>query len=134
MDIVIGKRNWYNRYKYKGVEKMKNRVSEIPFTLEEVRELMRQEKSKRGLWLGIAIGVVLALVGVVIWVARKKEKDLEEHYEYFDDDYDELDEDYDEFDDSIYDENDDEKVEYVKINDFMNYEEDEKTEKEEVEE
>ena len=104
---------------------MKTRWKEFPLTVEEVRELMRKDDHKKGTWIAIAIGVVAILVAVVIWIAKKREKDLEEHYEYFDDDFDELDENYEEFDESIY-EDDDDNIEYVKIKDFMNYAEDEK--------
>lgn len=110
----------------KGAETMKTRWKEFPLTVEEVRELMRKDDRKKGTWIAVAIGVVAVLVAIVIWIAKKREKDLEEHYEYFDDDFDELDENYEEFDESIY-EDDDDDIEYVKIKDFMNYAEDEKT-------
>lgn len=110
----------------KGAETMKIRWKEFPLTVEEVRELMRKDDRKKGAWIAVAIGVVAVLVAIVIWIAKKREKDLEEHYEYFDDDFDELDENYEEFDESIY-EDDDDDIEYVKIKDFMNYAEDEKT-------
>ena len=110
----------------KGAETMKTRWKEFPLTVEEVRELMRKDDRKKGAWIAVAIGVVAVLVAIVIWIAKKREKDLEEHYEYFDDDFDELDENYEEFDESIY-EDDDDDIEYVKIKDFMNYAEDEKT-------
>ena len=110
----------------KGAETMKTRWKEFPLTVEEVRELMRKDDRKKGAWIAVAIGVVAVLVAIVIWIAKKREKDLEEHYEYVDDDFDELDENYEEFDESIY-EDDDDDIEYVKIKDFMNYAEDEKT-------
>ncbi len=112
---------------------MQTRIKEFPLTLEEVRDLMKKESSKKAVWITIAVSVILILVGVIIWLAKKSCKDIEEHYEYFDDDYDEA-EDYDEydgFDDDIYD---DEEVEYVKIKDFMNYSEDEKNVEEPSEE
>ena len=105
---------------------MKTKWKEFPLTVEEVRELMRKDDRKKGAWIAVAIGVVAVLVAIVIWIAKKREKDLEEHYEYFDDDFDELDENYEEFDESIYEDEDDD-IEYVKIKDFMNYAEDEKT-------
>ena len=110
----------------KGAETMKTRWKEFPLTVEEVRELMRKDDRKKGAWIAVAIGVVAVLVAIVIWIAKKREKDLEEHYEYFDDDFDELDENYEEFDESIY-EDDDDDIEYVKIKEIMNYDEDEKT-------
>lgn len=104
----------------KGVDGMKERFSDFPLTVEEIRRIMKKEESKRATWFAIGVSVVLVLVGLVIWIAKKREKDLEEHYEYFDDDFDELDDDLDDFDDSIYDDSDDdEQVEYVKIKDFM---------------
>ena len=104
----------------KGVEKMKDRFRDFPLTVEEVRKLMKKEEAKRATWFAIGVGIITILVALIIWVAKRREKDLEEHYEYFDDDFDELDEDFDDFDESIYDDEDEEKVEYVQINDFMN--------------
>lgn len=101
---------------------MKNRMKDFPLTLEEVRMLMRKEESKKCAWFVIGTSVIAVLIALIIWVAKKREKDLEEHYEYFDDDFDELDENFDEFDESIYDD-EEEQIEYVKIKDFMNDEE-----------
>jgi hypothetical protein len=100
-------------------------MKEFPLTLEEVRDLIKKENSKKAIWITLAVSVILILVAVVIWLAKKSCKDIEEHYEYFDDDYDETDDydEYDGFDEDIYE---DEEVEYVKIKDFMNYSEDEK--------
>ena len=99
---------------------MKDRFRDFPLTVEEVRRLMKKEDAKRATWLAVGVSVVAILVGLVIWIAKRREKDLEEHYEYFDEDFEELDEDLETFDDSIYDEADEEeKVEYVQINDFM---------------
>ena len=111
---------------------MKNRMKDFPLTLEEVRMLMKKEESKKCAWFVIGTSVIAILIALIIWVAKKREKDLEEHYEYFDDDFDELDENFDDFDESIYD--DEEQVEYVKIKDFMNDEEAVTEEVEEVEE
>ena len=85
---------------------------------------MRQEKAKKGMLFGIVIGVVLALVAVVLWVANRKSRDLEEHYEYFDEDLE--DEVFDNFDEDIYDDESasSEGVGYVKIKDFMDYTDD----------
>ena len=88
---------------------------------------MKKDERKKGTGIAIAIGVVAILVAIVVWVAKRREKDLEEHYEYFDDDFDELDENYEEFDESIY-EDDEDDIEYVKIKDFMSYAEDESDE------
>lgn len=97
------------------------KMKEFPLTLEEVRSMIKKEETKKYTILTVSIVVVTILVGLIIWVAKRREKDLEEHYEYFDDDFDDLDENFDDLDDSIYeDENEeDEKVEYVTINDFM---------------
>ncbi|MDF2595823.1 MAG: hypothetical protein K0R69_2164 [Clostridia bacterium] len=104
---------------------MKTRIKEFPLTLEEVKDLMKKENSKKIIWISLAIGVIIGLVGVIIWLAKKSCKDIEEHYEYFDDEYDESEDydEYDDFDEEIYEDDD---VEYVKIKDFMNYSEDEK--------
>lgn len=112
---------------------MKTRIKEFPLTLEEVKNLMKKENSKKVIWISLAIGVIIALVGVIIWLAKKSCKDIEEHYEYFDDEYDESEEydEYDDFDEEIYEDDD---VEYVKIKDFMNYSEDEKMPEEKLEE
>ena len=114
---------------------MRRTMRDFPITMEEVRDLMKKEQAKRCGLIVAAVGVVAILVGMIIWIGKKREKDLEEHYEYFDDDFDEIDEDYDSFDDSIYEdeEEDEEQSEYVKINDFINDEEATSTEKEDTE-
>lgn len=109
---------------------MKDRFRDFPLTVEEVRRMMKKEDAKRATWIAVGITVVTILVGLIIWIAKKREKDLKEHYEYFDEDFDELDEDFDQFDESIYDDEDEEQIEYVKINDFMNDEETESADKE----
>ncbi|MBP3886663.1 MAG: hypothetical protein J6F30_03255 [Cellulosilyticum sp.] len=107
---------------------MKDRFRDFPLTVEEVRKMMKREDAKRATWFAVGVGVITILVALVIWVAKRREKDLEEHYEYFDEDFDELDEDFDDFDESIYDDEDEEKIEYVQINDFMNNDAEEKAE------
>lgn len=107
---------------------MKDRFRDFPLTVEEVRKMMKREDAKRATWFAVGVGVITILVALVIWVAKRREKDLEEHYEYFDEDFDELDEDFDDFDESIYDDEDEEKIEYVQINDFMNNDVEEKAE------
>lgn len=105
---------------------MRNRIKDFPLTVEEVRALMKKEDSKKCVWFAMGVGVIVILIALVIWIAKKREKDLEEHYEYFDDDFNELDENFDEFDESIYDvedDDDEEQIEYVKIKDFINDEE-----------
>lgn len=101
---------------------MKSRMKDFTLTVEEVRALMRKEESKRCAWFVIGTSVIAILIALIVWVAKKREKDLEEHYEYFDDDFDALDENFDELDESIYDDEDDEQIEYVKIKDFINEE------------
>lgn len=107
---------------------MKDRFRDFPLTVEEVRKMMKRKDSKRATWFAVGVGVITILVAVVIWVAKRREKDLEEHYEYFDEDFDELDKDFDDFDESIYDDEDEEKIEYVQINDFINNDAEEKAE------
>ena len=80
----------------------------------------------------IGVSAIAALIGLIIWIAKKREKDLDDECEYIDDDFEELDDEFEDFDESIYDDEDDEQVEYVKINDFMK-EEDELEAKEEEE-
>lgn len=102
-------------------------MRDFPVTMDEVKALMKKEENKRYSLIIAAVGVIALLVGLILWIAKKREKDLEEHYEYFDDDFDELDENYEDFDESIYDDDDDseEQIEYVKIKDFINEEDDE---------
>lgn len=107
---------------------MKDRFRDFPLTVEEVRRLMKKEDAKRATWMAVGVGVITILIALIIWVAKRREKDLEEHYEYFDEDFDELDEDFEDFDDSIYDDEDEEEIEYVQINDFMNNDSEEEVE------
>lgn len=104
---------------------MKDKFRELP-CVDDVRRMIKDEmrhftkkdieKKDKKKWCILGVGVIVALVGVIIWVAKRRDKDLEEHYEYFDD----LDgDDYDEFDDSIYDSDEEDTIEYVKINDFI---------------
>lgn len=113
---------------------MRDRFRDFPLTVEELRCMMKKEEAKKAKWIAIGVGVVAALIGLVIWIVKKREKDLDDECEYIDDDFDELDDDYEEFDESIYDDDTDEQVEYVKINDFMKDEEVEEEETEKKEE
>lgn len=70
----------------------------------------KKDKSNKGLWLGIILTVVTALVGVVLWLKSRNDEYIEEYYEYFDDDLE------DELEDDLYGEDDD--VEYVAIKNF----------------
>lgn len=121
---------------------MKDKFRELPsmdeikrYINDEVRHITKKEKDlecckkNEKKWCLIGIGVIVALIGVIIWIAKKRDKDLEEHYEYFDD----LDDDdYDEFEDFESDDDDDDSIEYVKINDFMPEEDVEEVKIEEV--
>lgn len=83
--------------------------------VKEVRKLMcygkRKDRSNRGIWFGIALAVVAALVGLVLWLKSRNDEYIEEYYEYFDDDLE------DELEDDLYGDEDDD-VEYVAIKDF----------------
>ena len=104
---------------------MRRSFRDLPVTIDDVKDLMKKEEAKRCSIIIAAVGIVAILVGLVIWIGKKRENDLEEHYEYFDDDFDELDDNFNGFDDSIYDdEEDEEQIEYVKIKDFINEEDD----------
>ena len=70
----------------------------------------KKDKSNKGLWLGIILAVVAALVGVVLWLKSRNDEYIEEYYEYFDDDLE------DELEDDLYGEDDD--VEYVATKNF----------------
>ena len=87
--------------------KLKKRV-------KEVKKLMcygRKDKSNKGLWLGITLAVVAALVGIVLWLKSRNDEYIEEYYEYFDDDLE------DDLEEDLYGEEDDD-VEYVAIKNF----------------
>jgi len=114
---------------------MREKFRDFPLTVEEVRRLMKEEKAKRATWVAVGIVVISILVGIIIWLAKKKDKDLDEHYEYIDDDFDEYDDDYEDFDDSIYDEEaEDEKETKEKVKEETNEEvSSEETDKEHTE-
>lgn len=102
---------------------MKARIKDFPLTVEEIRQLMKKEESKKWTWVAVGVGVITVLTALIVWVAKRREKDFEEHYEYFEDEFEDLDENFDEFDESIYDDEDEEKIEYVKLKDFISDEE-----------
>ena len=84
----------------------------------------RKDRSNRGIWFGIALAVVAALVGLVLWLKSRNDEYIEEYYEYFDDDLE------DELEDDLYGDEDDD-VEYVAIKDFDKEDEEESNEVEE---
>lgn len=83
----------------------------------------KTQKSNKGLWIGIGIAVVAALVGLILWIKSKNDEDIEEYYEYFDDELE------DELEDDLYGEDDLDDVEYFQI---KNFDEDEEENDEEA--
>ena len=53
---------------------MQTRFKEFPLTLEEVRDWMRKEDSKKAVWITIGVSVILVLVAVIIWLAKRVAK------------------------------------------------------------
>ena len=95
--------------------------------VKEVKKRMccrKKDKSNRGLWFGIIVAVVTALVGIVLWLKSRNDEYIEEYYEYFDDDLEE------ELEDDLYGKDDD--VEYVAIKNFDEEDEEETAEETEV--
>ncbi len=72
--------------------------------------MSRRDKSNKGLWIGIGIAIVAALVGLVLWLKSKNDEYIEEYYEYFDDDLTDDEED-------LYNEDEDD-IAYVEIKHF----------------
>ncbi|MEG0352247.1 MAG: hypothetical protein RR586_03195 [Cellulosilyticaceae bacterium] len=92
---------------------------ELNQAIKEVKKRMAKynepEKSNKGLLIGLGIVVITVLVGLVLWLRSKNDEDIEEYYEYFDDEMEE------ELDDSdLYgtDEDSSDDVEYVQIKSF----------------
>lgn len=84
--------------------------------LEEVKAGMgfnqkQKQSSNKGLWIGLAVGVIATLVGLVLWLRSKNNEDIEEYYEYFDDEIE------DALEEDLYGEEEDD-VEYVQIKNF----------------
>lgn len=115
---------------------MRERFRDFPLTIEEVKCMMKKEEAKKAKWAIIGVSVIAVLIGLIVWLAKKREKDLDNEYEYIDDDFEELDDELEDFDESIYedDEDDDKQVEYVKINDFMKEEDEAEAKEEETKE
>ncbi len=112
---------------------MKNCRNRISMSIQEAKDLLNiqsERERRRNLWIGIGIAVLVILVALIIWLAKKNAKDIEEHYEYFDD-YDDY-EGYDDIED--FDEGQNGEVEYVKIKTYDGNDDTKKnTEEDEVE-
>ncbi|MGL4736325.1 MAG: hypothetical protein ACRCW2_02610 [Cellulosilyticaceae bacterium] len=93
--------------------------------IKEVKHMYgkKNQKSNTGLWIGIGIAVIAALVGLILWIKSKNDEDIEEYYEYFDDELE------DELEDDLYGEDDLDDVEYFQI---KNFDEDEAEDDEEA--
>lgn len=95
---------------------------EFDKAIKEVKKRMYQykepQKSNKGLMIGLGLAVIAALVGVVLWIRSKNDEDIEEYYEYFDDEMEEELEDEDLYGIEELEDEEDEEVEYVKIKNF----------------
>lgn len=101
---------------------------ELDKAIKEVKKRMARynepQRSNKGLMIGLGLAVIAALVGLVLWIRSKNDEDIEEYYEYFDDEMEE------EFDEDLYGNEDledlqaldgvdeDNDVEYVEIKHF----------------
>ncbi len=88
---------------------------EMDKIVQEVKErlgVQQQQKCNKCIWLLLGGTVFVALVAVVLWLRSKEDEDIEEYYEYFDDELDD--------DDELYSEltEDDDDVEYLEIKQF----------------
>lgn len=92
---------------------------ELNQAIKEVKKRMSKynepQKSNKGLLIGLGLLVITVLVGLVLWLRSKNDEDIEEYYEYFDD---EMEESLDDSDLYGMDEEDLEDVEYVQIKRF----------------
>ncbi|MGL6174804.1 MAG: hypothetical protein ACRC1P_09405 [Cellulosilyticaceae bacterium] len=106
---------------------------ELEKIIKEVKSRMNYkepQKSNKGWIIGIGVAVIAALIGLVLWIRTKNDEDIEEYYEYFDDEMeDELE------DDELYgllqedeDDEDEEDIGYVSIKNFSDEDEDEEDE------
>ena len=111
----------------KGARIMNRWMKDVPLTMDEVRGLLNNKKDKQSkwIWIGVGVSVVCSLVAISLWICNKRERDMEDYFEYFDDeDFDDADFEYDEDLDEDY------EVEHVEII----IDKDEELEDEEVEE
>ncbi|OON92660.1 MAG: hypothetical protein ATN34_01815 [Epulopiscium sp. Nele67-Bin002] len=91
----------------------KKEMDKIVLEVKERLGMQHHEKEKcnKAIWLLLSGTVFVALVAVVLWLRSKEDEDIEEYYEYFDDELDD--------DDDIYGElTEDEDVEYLEIKQF----------------
>lgn len=108
---------------------------ELEKIIKEVKSRMNYkepQKSNKGWIIGIGVAVIAALIGLVLWLRTKNDEDIEEYYEYFDDEMeDELE------DDELYgllqeedeeDEEEDENIGYVSIKNFSDEDEEDEEE------
>lgn len=95
----------------KGAHIMKRWMKDMPLTMDEVRGLMRKkDKQSKWIWIGVGVSVVCSLIAISLWICNKRERDMEDYFEYFDDeDFDDAEFEYDEED------LDDYEVEHVEI-------------------
>ena len=105
---------------------MKRWMRDMPLTMDEVRGLMnKKDKQSKWLWIGIGVSIVCSLVAISMWICNKRERDMEDYFEYFDDE--DFDDDFD-YDDDL---DEDYEVEHVEI--IVEDEEDEDEEAEQIE-
>ena len=97
----------------KGAHIMTKWMKDMPLTMDEVKMLMRKkDKQSKWIWLGVGISIVCSLIAITLWICNRRDKDMEQYFEYFDDeDFDDDDFEYD--DEDLEDE--DQEVEYVEI-------------------
>ncbi len=93
---------------------------EMDKVVQEVKERLGitpiKEKTccQKAPWILLGITVLATLIAIVLWIKSKEDEDIEEYYEYFDDEFEEDDDDiYAELADEV-----DEDVEYLEIKNF----------------
>jgi hypothetical protein len=105
---------------YRKIDRSKGAIKMIQNYLEKALEEVKagmgfnqkqKQSSNKGLWIGLAVGVIATLVGLVLWLRSKNNEDIEEYYEYFDDEIE------DALEEDLYGEEEDD-VEYVQIKNF----------------
>ncbi|HHX61388.1 MAG TPA: hypothetical protein GX707_11860 [Epulopiscium sp.] len=77
---------------------MKRWMKDMPLTMDEVKGFMRKkDKQSKWIWVGVGVSVVCSLIAISLWVYNKRQRDMEDYFEYFDDeDFDDADFEYDE--------------------------------------